>query len=162
MITTPKWIGLLAVAFVAGSFVASPELRAYAANTVGSSDIINETILSEDIKNSQVKAADIATDAVGGSEIQGVTKLLFGQCAANSDEGTKTVLAGEGVSVTCSINGVDSDDSAVAEVNSATTCFEVYKAVTETNAVKVGVINDCKFSSTFGTGSKIGIIVFDK
>jgi hypothetical protein len=172
MNTTSKWLAIAAAAFVAGSFVASPELRAYAANTVFSTDIVdgevktadlaNNAVTAGKIKDAEVKAAEIAADAVGGSEIQGVTKLLFGQCAANSDEGTKTVLAGEGVSVTCSINGVDSDDSAVAEVNSATTCFEVYKAVTETNAVKVGVINDCKFSSTFGTGSKIGIIVFDK
>ena len=45
MITTPKMLGLLAVAFVAGSFVASPELRAYAAATIGSAEIIDETIL---------------------------------------------------------------------------------------------------------------------
>jgi hypothetical protein len=32
MITAPKLFGLLAVAFVAGSFVTSPELRAFAAN----------------------------------------------------------------------------------------------------------------------------------
>jgi hypothetical protein len=162
MIATSKWLAIVAVAFVAGSFIASPELRAFAANTVGSSDIINESILSADIKNGEVKAADIATDAVGGAELQGVTKLLFGQCVADSIEGTRTVLAGEGVFVTCSINGVDSDDSAIAEVNTATTCFEVYKALTGTNSVTVGVINDCKSSSQFGTGSKISVIVFDK
>jgi hypothetical protein len=35
---------LIAAAFIAGAFVASPELRAYAANTVGSADIINESV----------------------------------------------------------------------------------------------------------------------
>jgi hypothetical protein len=172
VITTSKWLGLLVVAFVAGTFVASPELRAHAANTVFSTDIVdgevktadlaNNAVTAGKVKDGEIKAADIATDAVGAAELQGVTKLLFGQCAADSVEGTKTVLAGEGVSVTCSMNGVDSDDSAIAEVNTATTCFEVYKALTETNAVKVGVINDCKSSSSFGTGSKISIIVFDK
>ena len=37
----PKVIGLLVAAFVAGSFVASSELRAYAANTVFSTDIVD-------------------------------------------------------------------------------------------------------------------------
>ena len=65
MITAPKILGMLAVAFVAGSFVASPELMAYAAATIGSAEIIDESIQSIDIKNGQVKASDIATDAVG-------------------------------------------------------------------------------------------------
>ena len=43
--------GIILAAFIAGAFVASPELRAYAANTIGSSDIIDESILSQDIKN---------------------------------------------------------------------------------------------------------------
>jgi len=34
--------GIIVAAFIAGAFVASPELRAYAANTIGSSDIIDE------------------------------------------------------------------------------------------------------------------------
>jgi hypothetical protein len=52
---------------------------AYAANTVGSSDIIDESILSQDVKNGQVKTsdigngqvrtADLATDSVGSDEI---------------------------------------------------------------------------------------------
>ena len=41
MISTHKWMGLLVAAFVAGSFVASPELRAYAADTVFSTDIVD-------------------------------------------------------------------------------------------------------------------------
>ena len=64
-----KICGIIVAAFIAGAFVSSPELRAYAANTVGSADIINESIQSEDIKNGQVKAADIATGAVTNSKI---------------------------------------------------------------------------------------------
>src|SRR2546428_10801438 len=61
--------GLIVAAFIAGAFIASPELRAYAANTVGSSDIIDESILSQDIKNGQVMNSDIAYGAVTNSKI---------------------------------------------------------------------------------------------
>jgi len=64
-----KMGGIIVAAFIAGAFISSPELRAYAANTVGSADIINESIQSEDIKNGQVKAADIATGAVTRAKI---------------------------------------------------------------------------------------------
>ena len=42
---------------------------AYAANTIGSADIIDESIRSEDIKNSEVKALDIGLGQVLGSRI---------------------------------------------------------------------------------------------
>jgi hypothetical protein len=70
MIST-KYASIIAVAaFVAGSFVASPELRAYAANTVGSADIINNSIQSVDIKDGEVKTDDIAPSAVGSLRIK--------------------------------------------------------------------------------------------
>ena len=81
------WLAIVAMAFVAGSFIASAELRAYAANTVFSTDIVDGEVKTADIGNGQVtalkikdgevKAAEIATDAVGGAEMQGVTKLIF-------------------------------------------------------------------------------------
>jgi hypothetical protein len=61
--------GIIVAAFIAGAFVASDELRAYAANTIGSSDIIDESILSQDIKNGEVRKDDIATNAVTNSKI---------------------------------------------------------------------------------------------
>src|SRR3954451_13766624 len=42
---------------------------AYAANTVGSSDIIDESILSQDIKNGQVQNADVGANAIGTGKI---------------------------------------------------------------------------------------------
>jgi hypothetical protein len=62
-------------AFVAGTFVASPDLRAFAANTIGSADIINESIQSVDIKNSQIKTADLASSSVTSSKIASNTIL---------------------------------------------------------------------------------------
>lgn len=54
---------------MAGAFVASPELRAYAANTIGSADIIDNSIQSADIGDGQVKSADIANSTVTNSKI---------------------------------------------------------------------------------------------
>ena len=73
MITTAKWLGVLAVAFVAGSFVASPELRAYAANTIASGDIID----------GEVKTADLASNAVTAMAAQ--ETFCYGQVARALD-----------------------------------------------------------------------------
>ena len=42
---------------------------AYAVNTVGSSDVIDESLLSQDIKNGEVKLADIGQAAVASDEL---------------------------------------------------------------------------------------------
>jgi hypothetical protein len=42
---------------------------AYAAGTIGSDDIIDESILSQDIKNAEVKNPDLAPDSVGTGKI---------------------------------------------------------------------------------------------
>ena len=63
-----KVLGMLVAAFVAGSFVSSPELRAYAAAAISSADIIDNSIQSIDIGTGQARAVDIATDAVGAAK----------------------------------------------------------------------------------------------
>ena len=161
MISTPKWLGLLAVAFVAGSFIASPELRAFAANTVGSSDIINESIQSVDIKNGEVKASDIATDAVGAAEIQGVNKLLFGECSLTGSEAITPVQAGNPYPIFCSISGVDSNDFPAATLVGGNTCFGVIQAVPDNGRVVVWLKNDCDTEQKVNA-AKISVIVFDK
>jgi hypothetical protein len=78
---SPKIFGIgIVVAFVAGSFVASPELRAYAANTVFSTDIVDGEVKTADlagnavtsakIKDGEVKTEDIAAGAVGSLRIK--------------------------------------------------------------------------------------------
>ena len=42
---------------------------AYAANTIGSADIIDESILTQDVKNGEVRVADIGANAVRSAEI---------------------------------------------------------------------------------------------
>jgi hypothetical protein len=43
---------------------------AYAADTIGSSDIIDESILSQDIKNAEVKTADIGNNQVLSADVR--------------------------------------------------------------------------------------------
>jgi hypothetical protein len=163
---------IIAAAFIAGAFVASPELRAYAANTVGSSDIIDGQVKTADlgsnavtaakIKDGEVKAAEIATDAVGGSELIGATKLLFGQCATDSTEANRMVPAGLELTVVCTINGVDSDDSVVASENNGNYfCFDLRETLPQANQVLLRLVNECTFTTQFGSGT-FGIMVFDK
>jgi hypothetical protein len=64
-----KVLACIMAAFVAGTFVASPELRAFAAATIGSADIIDGSIQSVDIKNGQVKTADLGGSSVTSSKI---------------------------------------------------------------------------------------------
>jgi len=64
-------LGMVVAAFIAGTFAASPELRAFAANTIGSADIIDGSIQSIDIGAGQVKTADIGGSAVTSAKIAG-------------------------------------------------------------------------------------------
>ncbi len=162
MITYPKILGIVAAAFVAGAFVASPELRAYAANTVGSGDIINNSIQSVDIKDGEVKAADIATDAVGAAELQGVTKLIFGKCVLNNSENVSDIDPGSGFIKICNISGVDSNDFAVATFTHGSNCFAIGSAETETGSVRVVLRNVCSSSDSLFAGDSIAVMVYDK
>ena len=171
---TSKWLGIVAAAFVAGSFAASPELRAYAANTVFSTDIVDGQVKTADlgasavtaakIKDGEVKAAEIAADAVGGSELQGVRKLLFGQCTLTSSENSVSVISGGVLAIDCSISGVQDGDSAVATLTQGSSCFDVARTTSGTadgGTVQVHLRNECSGTASVGFG-KIAIIVFDK
>ena len=58
-----QWMGALALLLViAGG-------TAYAANTISSSDVIDESLLSQDLKNGEVKQTDIASNAVATGKI---------------------------------------------------------------------------------------------
>lgn|SRR4051794_7856743 len=50
-------------------FVALGGTSAYAANTIGSDDVIDESLLSQDLKNGEVKNADIGADAMTSSKL---------------------------------------------------------------------------------------------
>jgi len=92
-----QWMGALALLMVLTGGVA------YAANTVGSSDIIDESILSQDVKNSEVGSVDLKNNSVQGVDVR-----------ANSLTGTDiqdNSLTGEDI-VSPSLGGEDvRDDS---------------------------------------------------
>jgi len=167
-----KITGLMVAAFVAGSFVASPELRAYAANTVFSTDIVDGQVMAVDlannavsaakIKDGEVKAPEIATDAVGAAELQGVTKLLFGECVLNSSENYANITHGLAFQKTCNITGVDSDDFATATFTKGSPCFAVSLADTQTGSVNVVLRNVCSSGAPLKAGDSIAVIVYDK
>src|SRR4051812_39096150 len=86
---------------------------AYAANTVGSSDIIDESIQSVDLKNGEVKSADVADHSLTGVDINaatvpGIARNFKYVANASSDATLRTVfLTFEGFAFkgTCLLNG---------------------------------------------------------
>jgi hypothetical protein len=65
---------------------------AYAADTIGSSDIINESILSEDLKNGEVKTNDIVGGAVTSPKIH-ADAVTTSDLAADAVDGSKVLDA---------------------------------------------------------------------
>jgi len=68
MLNTKTGIFLLA-GFVAGAFFASPELRAYAANTVFSTDIVDGEVKTADLANNAVKTGKISDGTITSADI---------------------------------------------------------------------------------------------
>jgi hypothetical protein len=86
-------------------FVALGGTTAYAANTIGSADVTNESLRSRDIKNGQIKSADIGRNQVTTAKIKagnvGTADIADGavNSAKVSDESlTSTDLATNSVS----------------------------------------------------------------
>ncbi len=114
---------------------------AYAANTVGSSDIIDEAILSQDIKNDEVKTADIGNSQVAAGNIKPAaviasrlgpdavdsTKVLI-DSLTSADLAAGAVTASELASNAVNsskvganvLTGADINESTLAGVNAAT------------------------------------------
>ena len=165
---------IIVASFAAGSFFTPPVQQAIAAviatdvqctGCVGTPDLAGNAVTAAKIKDSEVKAAEIATDAVGSSELQGVTKLLYGKCVVDSSTGTSSVAPGNGIAIPCAITGVDLDDRALAQKNSGNGCFterEAYPFIGTKTGIAVFFINECSTTQQFGTGARISVIVFDK
>ena len=63
-----RYVRQNAIAFMA-LFVALGGTGAYAANTIGSADVIDNSLLSQDVKDGEIKAADIGVNQVLGTRI---------------------------------------------------------------------------------------------
>ena len=159
-------------AFVAGSLFSPPVQQAIAAviatdvqctGCVGTADVAGNAITAAKIKDGEVKAAEIATDAVGASELQGVTKLVFAQCKADSTESANMVPAGSEMALKCDIAGLDDNDSVLATLNNSGNCFEINRAAVSSEGSWVNVVlhNQCQITINPGAVT-IGIVVYDK
>lgn len=175
------YLGVIAVvAFIAGAFVASPELRAYAAATIRSADIVNETIRSEDIKNFEVKNSDIATDAittskindgavksadidtdaVGASELIGVTKLIFAECTTSGSASLIPPDAVIGDDCTVPVPGAAIGDKVIATENTGFDCFVIHIAwVDSPDHIAFNFFNVCSFPDILDP-TEVSIIVY--
>jgi hypothetical protein len=69
-------------------FVALGGTTAYAANTIGSDDIIDESIQSVDLKNGEVKTSDMANSSVTSLKIHNGS-VLTDEIGANAVDGSK-------------------------------------------------------------------------
>ncbi|MGH9877942.1 MAG: hypothetical protein ACRD5H_09905 [Nitrososphaerales archaeon] len=163
-----KLYAIVTAAFIAGAFLASPELRAYAVATITSADIVNETIKSEDIKNGEVKAADIGTGAVGESEIatnsvgagelKGVIKLIFTECTFTN---SFVVPSGGTTSGGCDVQGAAVGNNVIVTQNDLTSCFAVtWARVGLEGSINIVLRNTCSSERSLGTAS-FSIIVYE-
>jgi hypothetical protein len=172
-------IGIVAlVAFAMGIFLASPELRAFAAAMIDSTDIVDGSILSVDIRNGEirgpdlagnsvtsgkikdgeVKVADIGADAVGASELIGVSRLLFAECLFEDDVSRAPE---EWYDVTCEVPGTVSGDRVVVSRTTDFNCYDINGAYTTDGHVHIKGRNDCSTSAALGK-TWFSIIVFAK
>jgi hypothetical protein len=98
---------------------------AYAANTIGSSDVVDESLLSQDIKNGEVKATELAgaavtnsklaTNAVGSGKVddENLTALDLGPDSVGTSEVAGSALTGADVSFD-SLTGSDIRESSLS------------------------------------------------
>lgn len=148
-------------------------------STVGSIDIIDESILSSDIKNGEVKTADlggnsvtaakikdgevkaaeIATDSIGAEELKGVTKLVLASCPIS----LTNFGAGNVGSITCSVPASQVGDRVVTTLNADTTatgrhCMVPTSSFATDGSVVVRYRNEC--DSALTTAFSAEMIIF--
>ena len=183
---TVKYASILVLAgFAAGSFFSPPVQQAIAAviatdvqctGCVGTADLANNAVTSGKIKDgdvqtvdiapsaigsarikdNDVKEQDLAPDSVGGSEVIGVTKLIFADCTIPTslsvpDRGTRNV--------NCVVPGFAPGDRVVATEGGMFFCFDIrYAGAGSAGNVTVVIRNEC--DSTQNLSGSIGLIVF--
>jgi hypothetical protein len=75
-------------------FVALSTGTAYAANTIGSSDIIDESILSQDVKNGSLVGLDLAPSAIGSGRVLNNSLTTADVAGADVNGGQISISAG--------------------------------------------------------------------
>ena len=170
IVISAKHASIIGVAaFAVGAFISSPDMRAYAANTVFSADIVDGQVKTADLASNAVTApkiaagavgsSEIAANSVGASELVGVTKLIFAECTINA---FNSLPPGNAVLQNCTVNGVATDDNVIATKNAGNGCFKIVTAqASQSNNVFIIWRNDCGTNQSLGVGI-VSVIVFDK
>lgn len=121
----------------------------YAANTIGSSDIIDESILSQDIKNGQVKTAHIGNNQVRTVDV--VDDTFSGGGLGSSDIAANT-LTGADVADTGSLGTAEIDESTLNGLG-ANDGFDAFCDVSSLTFV------DCDGATTITLGRAMNVLV---
>jgi hypothetical protein len=114
-----------------GCFAALTTGVAYAAETIGSDDVINDSLLSEDIKNETLRGGDLAPGTIGSSRVADGTLVssdvhddaLTGTDIKNGTIGSSDVAAdslGGGRITDNSLKGTDIEESSLNLLNAPT------------------------------------------
>lgn len=126
--------------FIAGSFVASPELRAYAANTIRSGDIVDGEVKNGDLAQNAVTTSKINDGAVKTVDI-GDGEVKLADMASNSIDGSKIVDRSVGPA-DIGFNSVGSLQIFDGEVNSAEIATDAVGADEIAGVTKL-LFNEC-------------------
>ena len=134
-----------AIAFLA-LFVALGGTGAYAANTIGSADVIDNSLLSQDIRTGEVKATDIGLDQIISSRIKD-GEVMAGDIGANQVLGSRITDG--------TIKGEDIANNRVTgyDVNEST--LEIVPLAATANAVADGAVKTASLFDNAVTTSKV-------
>ena len=136
-------------AFAAGAFVMSPVPQAIAAviatdvqctGCLGTADLAGNAITATKIKDNEVKAAEIAANAVGASELQGVTKLEFRECSISFATPISSGFTSSGL---CPMPGLTTSDKVIVTKEHGNPCFLAANAVPENGNIRIYLVNAC-------------------
>ena len=130
-------------------FVALGTGGAYAANTIGSADIIDESILSQDLKNQEVRAADIHNGGVTGEKLQ-ADAVTPGKVADNAI--TSAALAPNSVNATEIADGsIDSGEI----VNDSLLDVDLAAGSVRASEIEDGAVGGADLAANAVTGGKV-------
>jgi hypothetical protein len=139
---------------------------AYAANTIGSADVIDESLLSQDIKNDTIQKDDLGPDSVGTGKIKdGV--VATSDLAPDAVTGAKVLDN--------SLGGADIQESTLGAVPDADALggvaaagyqrrgiWAIAKSVTEGHGDGAGTFGDVGITLSCLTRGKVSLLLFNR
>src|SRR3954451_6340169 len=145
-----QWMGGLALFLVLAGGTA---YAANVANTVGSSDIIDESILSQDVKDGEVKQTDVGNNAVKSGKV--ADESLTGADIANGQIGNADLANGSVNSVSVSDNSLTAADLATDSVGSDEIASDAVNATEIANSsIDTGeIVDNSLFAADLGADS---------